>query len=193
MSDEKGNTGDCNTGDWNTGDCNTGHWNTGDCNAGNCNAGNWNTGDWNNGYFCENDGPVTFFDLPCDLTRDQAIDAIPYVDLPVGAIWIARSKMTEAEVSGNPNCDAIGGYLKARVLPISEAMPQAWAKLDVETKRRFMALPNFDADKFQRITGVDVRSDRDLFPLPVTPLESEPTAAKTIVLDGVTYRLVPVQ
>ena len=100
--------------------------------------------------------------------------------------------MTADEVADNPNCDTLGGYLKARVLPITEAMPQAWAKLDVKTKRRFLALPNFDADKFQRITGVDVRADRDLFPSPATSLESEPIAVKTIVLDGVTYQLVPV-
>jgi len=180
------NTGNRNTGNRNTGNRNTGNRNTGNRNTGNSNTGDWNTGNRNTGYFCEEDGPVMFFDLPCEMTREQAADAIPWVDLPIGAVWVDRAQMTDEEVAINPNCDRLGGYLKSRAIPIVEAMPMVWANLNIEAKRRFLDLPNFDADKFMRITGVDVRQDADLFPQ--TDAHADPP--KTIVIDGVTYRLV---
>jgi hypothetical protein len=185
------NTGDQNTGDRNTGDRNTGDLNTGYLNTGDRNTGDLNTGNWNTGYFCEQEGPVTFFDLPCDLTREQAIDAIPYIDLPIAAEWIDAASMTDEEKAANPNHVTIGGYLKKRILPIREAFPLLWPTLDIGTKRQFMAMPNFGAAKFERITGVDVTKDSDLFPQAVTPVES-PVVRKRIVIDGETFELVPV-
>ena len=184
------NTGDWNTGDWNTGDWNTGYRNTGDRNTGDWNTGDCNTGDWNTGYFCENEGPVTFFDLPCSLTRDEAIDAIPYIEMPIGAEWVSSEEMSDQEKADNPDHVTIGGYLKARVLPINEAFPKVWPTLDVETRRKFVALPNFDAAKFERITGVDVLKDADLFPQSVTV--PDVVTRKRIVIDGETFELVPV-
>ena len=188
------NTGNWNTGNFNTGDSNTGNFNTGDSNTGNWNTGDSNTGDWNTsnsntGYFCENDGPVLFFDQPCRMTREEAVDAIPWVDLPIGCEWIQRQDMTPEEVASNPNCDHIGGYLKKRMMPINEAFPLVWATLDQETKDQFMNLPNFDADKFQRITGVDVRAEQKH---PVVAAEAEKTADR-ITVGGVEYYLVPVK
>jgi len=189
------NTGHRNTGDMNTGDMNTGHRNTGDMNTGHrntggWNTGDWNTGDWNTGFFCESNGPVIFFDQPCNMTREEACHAIPYIELPIGVEWVSRGDMTPEEVTANPSCDTIGGYFRKRELPIREAFPLAWAKLDIDDKRRFMALPNFDADKFERITGVDVRQDRDLFPAMV---EKEEQPADEIIVGGKRYKLVPVE
>ena len=175
------NTGHRNTGHWNTGNRNTGNWNTGDRNT-----GHWNTGHWNTGFFCENDGPVMFFDMPCNLTREEASDAIPWVDLPIGCEWIPRNKMTPEEVASNHNCDHVGGYLKGRVLPINEAFPLVWAKMDQETKDRFTRLPNFDAEKFLRITGVDVRTQLE-------PAKEPGATRDKITVDGVEYYLVPVK
>lgn len=185
------NTGRMNTGNRNTGNRNTGSWNTGNCNTGNCNTGSWNTGNLNTGYFCEQDGPITFFDLPCSLTREQAVNAIPYVDLPIGVEWVPSSIMTDEEKAKNPNHVTIGGYLKKRDLPISEAFPPAWAEMDIGTKRRFIALPNFDAAKFARITGVDVTKDADLFP--TEPKATESASPMFVEMGGKRYRLVPLE
>lgn len=184
-----------NTGDGNTGHRNTGDWNTGESNTGNWNTGNWNTGDWNTGhrntgYFCVNDGPVVFFDLPSTLTRDQAQEAIPYVDLPVGCEWVSLEKMTQEEKAANPKSVTIGGFLRVLKKSMQEAFPIVWAKLNLETKRCFTSLPNFDADKFLNCTGVDVRKDTELNPDPVVE-NATPTSCKTIVIDGINYRLIP--
>jgi len=188
------NTGDWNTGNGNTGDLNTGDWNTGNGNTGNLNTGDWNTGDWNTGYFCENDGPVMFFDRPCNLTREQAVNAIPYVDLPIGVEWVPSENMTDEEKAKNPNHVTIDGYLKKRDLPITEAFPLAWSKMGLDTKRRFLLLPNFDAAKFARITGVDVTKDADLFPTEPTESKVAESASPMFVeMGGKRYRLVPLE
>jgi hypothetical protein len=65
--------------------------------------------------------------------------------------------MTDAEKVANPNHATIGGYLRPSGLTIQEAFPLAWAKMDQETRQMFLDLPNFDAEKFLKCTGVDVR------------------------------------
>jgi len=137
----------------NTGDRNTGHWNTGNCNT---------------GFFCVNTPPLTFFDQPTSLTWDEAYDLIPYVELPVGAEWITEADMTEEQKAQFPSYSTTGGCLVARTKPIREVFPAAWAKMNESEKQRWLDLPNFDAEKFLQITGVDVR---------------EPTT-HTIVIDG---------
>ena len=152
MSDNNRNTGYRNTGYRNTGDRNTGN-----CNTGYCNTGDWNTGNRNTGYLCTKTPTATFFDMPTDLTHEDARRLIPQVDLSIGVEWIASSDMSDAEKVANPNHATIGGYLKKHELPLCESFPPVWKTLDDKTKQRFTDLPNFDADKFLAITGVDVR------------------------------------
>ena len=153
MADDRSNTGNLNTGDRNTGDRNTGNRNT--------------------GFFCTETPTPVFFDAPWPGgTWERAYDLIPYIELPVGAIWTDTATMTEQEKADNPNHTTIGGYLRAAALTIQQAFPLAWAKMDDATKRRFLALPNFDANKFLACTGVDVR---------------KPVPAAEIVVDGITY------
>jgi hypothetical protein len=61
-----------------------------------------------------------------------------------------------------------------------------WANLSQETKDRFTNLPNFDADKFFRITGVDVRTQAEPAK-PITEIRDK------ITVNGVEYYLVPVE
>jgi hypothetical protein len=156
------NTGDLNTGTRNTGDWNTGDWNTGDRNTGNRNTGNRNTGDWNTGtrnmgYFCTLTPSPMFFDLPTSLTWGEAENAVPYVDLCVGAEFIESSKMTSEQKAQNPAHTTIGGFLRAISLTIQQAFPIAWAKMRDDERAKWLALPNFNAEKFLACTGVDVR------------------------------------
>jgi len=151
------NTGHRNTGNRNTGHRNTGNQNTGHRNTGNQNTGNWNTGHRNTGFFCVETPLATFFDAPTQLTFDEARSSIPFVDLPIGVVWVESSKMTDDEKSSNPNHNIIGGYLRKHERPCTETFPLAWAKMSEGERTKWKSLPNFDADKFKRITGVDVR------------------------------------
>lgn len=169
MNDEKGNTG---------------HRNTGHLNTGLLNTGDFNTGDLNTGYFCVDDGPVTFFDAPCSLTRGKADAAIPWIDLPAWACeWVEASNMSDEQKSANPSYATTGGFLRKHTLTIQQSFPLAWAKLDTGTKQRFLDLPNFDAAKFLKCTGVDVRPS-DAAPSAVTDAVPD-----EITLNGRRYRL----
>jgi len=159
------NTGHRNTGHYNTGHYNTGHYNTGDRNAGHYNTGHYNTGDCNTshrntGYFCTETPAPTFFDRPTSLTWDQATgiyEALPLNDLPIGAEWVASSEMTDQEKAEFPTHATVGGFLRKHTLPINESFPIAWAKWSEEQRSLFTSLPNFDAEKFLKWSGVDVR------------------------------------
>jgi hypothetical protein len=156
------NTGSRNTGDWNTGSQNTGYqntgdWNTGDHNTGDQNTGDWNTGDQNAGFFCTETPSLSFFDKPTNLTWEQAIELIPYVELSIGAVFIHSDAMTDKEKLAHPEHEVIGGYLKNYNLKLQEAFPLAWKKMSDEEKAKWLALPNFNAEKFLKCTGVDVR------------------------------------
>ena len=145
---------------------NTGDWNTGD----------WNTGDLNTGFFCTETPQPTFFDKPWwGGTWGEAYDLIPYVGLSVGAAWTPTDDMTDEQKAKFPNYATIGGCLEAIGKTIQDAFPLAWAKLDAETRQKFLDLPNFDAEKFLACTGVDVR---------------KPEPKDEIVVDGTTYRRV---
>ena len=172
------NTGDCNTGNWNTGDrntgncntgdCNTGNWNTGDRNTGNCNTGNWNTGNWNtgdwnivnasSGCFCTEDQKILIFDKPSDWTlKDwQNSNARRLLNqIPKSVVeWIYEEDMTDQEKEENPTYKTTGGYLK--VLDESESAQIWWDGLEDEDKNTVKYIPNFDAEKFEKCTGIKV-------------------------------------
>jgi len=156
------NSGNCNSGSCNSGGCNSGNFNSGNRNSGNrnsgsCNSGSCNSGNFNSGFFCTETPPVMFFDRPSSLTHAQALNVIPFIDLPIGTTWVESDAMTADEKSSNPQHTTIGGFLRAHNLPIRQAFPQAWAKLSNEERAKWLSLPNFDAEKFLAITGVDVR------------------------------------
>ena len=151
------NTGDQNTGHRNTGDQNTGHRNTGDRNTGNWNTGDQNTGNCNTGFFCTETPLASFFDKPSKMTFDEAREAIPYVELPLLVEFVDSSKMSDQEKSDNPNHSTIGGFLRVdKEWTVQKAFSSVWPKLPKETKEKFLNLPNFDAEKFKKCTGVDV-------------------------------------
>ena len=166
------NTGYCNTGDWNTGYCNTGYhntgdWNTGDYNTGNCNTGdhntgNRNTGDFNmtnnaTGCFCTEKQTMMFFDKPSTWTfkdwkhSDAYCALFGHIDLTK---WVSYEDMTDVEKAEHPESEATGGYLKE--LDYKLACCEGWAKMTDDEKQAVKNLPNFDAEKFEQITGIDV-------------------------------------
>ena len=157
------NIGNKNTGNWNTGDYNTGNRNTGDCNTGNWNTGNWNTGDWNlssfnSGCFCTDEHKILIFDKPSGMSyRDWMNSDARHMlnDIPKYVVeWIRSDNMTDEEKEAHPTYECAGGYLK--VLDESECGQIWWDGLSETKKAIIKAIPNFDADKFEKCTGIEV-------------------------------------
>ena len=175
------NTGDCNTGDWNTGDWNTGDrntgnrntgnrntgdWNTGNRNTGDWNTGNRNTGDWNScnqstGCFCTVQQPIMFFNKPStwsfeDWLRSDARYLMNQIPKKV-VEWVYSKDMTDEEKSAHPSHETTGGYLK--VLDESECGQIWWDGLSEHNRNIIRALPNFDPDIFEQVTGIKTLPD----------------------------------
>ena len=171
----KGNSGDYNSGDYNSGDYNSGNRNSGNRNSGYYNSGNRNSGDYNSGDYnsgdwnktnhengCFNTGKTTIrmFNKPSDMTYSDwancrarfILSSMPFTDLR----WVAFSEMTDAEKEKNPNAEVMGGYLKQE--RVTQERKQKWYDaLSDDEKNAIKSLPNFDADIFEEITGINVR------------------------------------
>ena len=122
------NTGNSNTGDWNTGNRNTGHWNTGDWNTGDWNTGDRNTGDWNK----------TDYSSGCFCTEEATI---LFFDLP--SDWSYQDWIHSYQI----------GILYR--MP-TENRQSWWNQLSEKEKKSIKSLPNFNAQKFYDITGIEV-------------------------------------
>lgn len=117
------------------------------------------------------------FNKDTDLEFDKV--AIPYISLKINE-WISENKMTEEQKKNDPQFYVKKGTLITRTY--KEAFILAWSTLDEKVKQQFLDLPNFDADIFLEITGVDVRNK-------LTP----PTCSGKIVeIDGKKYKLTEV-
>lgn len=140
-----GNAGLFNTGYCNSGNCNSGNCNSGDRNSGNCNSGYFNSCEGSNGVFCdEPDKNIRIFNQPSgmsleDFRRSRYYDAL--VSEPLELTW----------------CDEASEMLKTR--SYKEACAIWWEKLTEENKKIIQQIPNFDADVFFDITGINVNED----------------------------------
>ena len=156
----KENTGNRNTGNRNTGDSNTGSWNTGDSNTGNCNTGDFNTTDNATGCFCTEQQTIMFFDKPSTWTLEDWRDSDAYnalfdhIDLNK---WVSYEDMTDVEKIEHPESKTTGGYLKK--LDFKLACQEGWVKMTDDEKQAVKNLPNFDAEKFEQITGIDANEN----------------------------------
>jgi hypothetical protein len=157
------NSGDSNSGDWNSGDSNSGHrnsgdWNSGDSNSGHRNSGDFNLTDNNSGCFNVDDHKLLFFDHETEISWHQwrnsrACDLLWDVDSRPTE-WIYANDMTDQEKEKYPTYETTGGYLKVR--DIGKAYQEWWCKLTDDEKQCIKEIPNFDAEKFKQITGIDV-------------------------------------
>ena len=173
------NTGYKNTGDWNTGDWNTGDWNTGDWNAGYKNTGDWNACDKETGFFNSvQSGNVRVFNKDCPREEWSAADRpdFLYFDLTE---WISDSDMTDQEKTDNPTFETTGGYLKP--YGYKEAFQKSWDAAGEEDRAKLFKLPNFDAEVFKEISGIDVTE------------KAQSCAGKVIEIEGKKYKLTEVK
>lgn len=176
------NSGDCNSGDCNSGNCNSGYRNSGNRNSGDCNSGiynsgiynsgNYNSGNYNSGFFNTDEPNVRLFNKETTFKRSDI--QLPYIDLLLTE-WIPEDEMTDAQKADDPQFSIKGGTLITRTY--HEAWAIAWSKASDELKQQFLDLPNFDAEIFKEITGIDVKK------------ESATCEGKIVEIDGKKYRL----
>ena len=158
------NSGDRNSGDLNSGDLNSGNLNSGNLNSGNLNSGNRNSGDLNSGYrnsgvFCnrKRNDKIFFFNKESSFTWEDWYRHKVYCivqDSFVLTDWIDWDDMSDEEKENNPDAYVNYGYL--RVYTYKEAWANLWSELTDDQKELFKTLPNFDADIFEDITGIEI-------------------------------------
>jgi len=147
------NSGYCNSGDWNSGDCNSGDRNSGYCNSGDWNSGDCNSGDRNSGSFNRDCPKMRLFEKELEITVEEFYEKYDiYMDLPLN-IWVSKDDMTKDEKSEVTGWETMGGYLKT--LEYKEACQKWWSD-NPDDHERFLTLPNFNAEIFKDITGIDV-------------------------------------
>ena len=161
------NTGDWNSGNWNSGNRNSGNWNSGNWNSGNRNSGNCNTGDWNttnfsSGVLCTEEPECLIFDKPSGMTlrewrNTKAACLMNNIRFDITE-WVREELMTDTEKAENPQYEILGGYLKEYPEP-HYAFAEWWDALTEDERDIIKAIPNFDADKWYRITGIDLRGE----------------------------------
>lgn len=163
------NRGNENTGSYNIGTHNTGYRNIGDRNTGNFNCGDNNVGDWNSSNFStgvfntdEEEPKIFMFNKPSNMTLSNwQICEAKYIMsyCPHKFVkWTSECYMSDKEKTENPSYKTTGGYLKVEEPKYS---PQEWwNNLPKMKKDIVMGLPNFDADIFKKITGIEVRKEK---------------------------------
>ena len=152
------NSGNGNSGDWNSGNGNSGDRNSGDWNSGNGNSGDWNSGDRNSGFFNENENKCFIFDKISDFTVREFINSKYYTALTsVSFVLTEWIEYSEEEKSADKSKALIGGYLKT--YDYKEACANWWSKMAEKDKKLVQEIPNFDAEKFYRITGIRVEAN----------------------------------
>ena len=154
------NSGNRNSGDWNSGRGNSGDWNSGRGNSGSRNSGNWNSGDWNSGnynsgFFCTNSPKLRLFNKETDFTMEEFMKTEWYAVLTSGKFNLTKWRAyTDEEKAQGERKRFIDGELIT--IPYKEACANWWASLSEKDKAIIKTIPNFDANIFAEITGIDV-------------------------------------
>lgn len=153
------NSGNKNSGDYNSGFYNSGYRNSGDCNSGDWNSGDFNSTDYSSGYFNTEEAPLFVFNKPTSMTHSEFQKLPGYRVLRRNfhlSEWVVESRMTRKEKQEHPEYVAMGGYLKS--YDYKTAFRNMWNKFTDMQKQMVTALPNFDAEIFKEITGIDVNN-----------------------------------
>ena len=149
------NSGDSNSGNRNSGDSNSGDSNSGDRNSGNSNSGDSNSGDRNSGDFnSSTPDTANYFNKPCKVSIwENAIKPTFIYNMELNK-WIEFNEMSDQEKIDNKNAFVTNGYLKT--FRYKEAWANAYKTALKNDIKLLKALPNFDADIFEEITGIKI-------------------------------------
>ena len=140
----KSNTGYRNTGHSNTGDRNTGHSNTGCSNTGHRNTGDWNLTDNETGCFCSEQHKIRIFDIESEMSINEWRNSSAY-----GILYFAPYSADYLNKNGI--------VIKTK---LNKARQEWWNNLPQNKRQAIKNIPNFNATKFKKITGIDVREGK---------------------------------
>jgi hypothetical protein len=150
------NSGNWNSGNWNSGDWNSGNWNSGNWNSGNCCSGDFNLNDHESGCFCTEEPTIRMFDKETNMTFKEWRNSEAYKILARNfrrsVRWIPSDEMTDDEKNTYPEHKTTGGYLRTQ--DIKQSFLKVWECLSDDEKDIIRSIPNFDAKKFEQITGI---------------------------------------
>jgi len=138
------NTGYRNTGHSNTGDRNTGHSNTGCSNTGHRNTGDWNLTDNETGCFCSEQHKIRIFDIESEMSINEWRNSSAY-----GILYFAPYSADYLNKNGI--------VIKTK---LNKARQEWWNNLPQNKRQAIKNIPNFNATKFKKITGIDVREGK---------------------------------
>ena len=146
MVDAKNNSGKLNSGNRNSGYGNSGDWNSGNRNSGNRNSGNGNSGygnsgDWNSGNWNSCDFETGAFNT----TDPETIRAF---NQPCN-----KEEWDNAYKPDFLYFDIKDGNYKA-------SFQESWDSADKDGRERVRDLPNFDAEVFYELSGIDLREKK---------------------------------
>jgi len=146
-------SGLCSTGDFSTGDDSTGDYSTG-----NRSTGNWSISNFSTGHFSTVDyAGFGAFNKPCTVEKWADAPKPLFLFRISPTRWISENEMTDEEKQGTPSHETTGGYLKT--ISMQEAWARAWAERGESDLELLKALPNFDADIFEEISGIDINKN----------------------------------
>ena len=151
-------TGYCNSGNRNSGNRNSGDWNSGNRNSGDWNSGNRNKCNFSSGCFNTVELEICLFNKPSDWTYMDWVDSKAYTimnSMPISD-YIYWKDMTDIEKIKHPEAEITGGYLKET--NSFDKRNEWWQKLSEESKKEILSIPNFDAEIFKEITGIDINA-----------------------------------
>lgn len=150
------NSGNGNEGYYNVGSFNMGYYNTGDhnigCrNSGYCNIGDYNTGSYNEisystGYFNTKEQPIYMFNKPTKLSS--------FMIHELEGMELIHQLMTLYNIDFYYNKNVIcSSYCR-------KLRNKAWhCTFTEKQKEAVLSLPNFDAEIFKKITGIDINME----------------------------------
>ena len=144
----------------NTGYCNSGYYNSGYYNSGSYNTGNYNSGYWNScnretGFFNSKETEtIRVFNKTCLLSDWEKAVKPEFIYNVNPNVWVEYDEMNDEEKQQHLKAFVSEGYLKT--ITYKEAWKNAYEKATKEDIKLLKALPNFDANVFLEITGIEI-------------------------------------
>ncbi len=136
---------------------NTGKDCTGNWNSGNWNSGNWDSTNFSTGFFNSIEQPLYIFNKPTEMSRDDFNNLLAVWAMKwkfENNFWIYSKNMTEEEKNSHPEHETTGGYLKT--VDFKTACSLMWENMTSDERAAVKDIPNFDADVFEKITGIKI-------------------------------------
>jgi len=123
------------------------------------NAGNWNAGDQNAGHFnTTTPDMILVFNKPCSVEEWNSAEKPDFLYFDTTQ-WVSESNMSDEERISNPKFYVMGGYLKN--IDFKTAFRKSWDDADKKERALVKNLPNFDAEIFFEISGIDLRGEQN--------------------------------